>query len=245
MKPPAPTPAEGKFCILLIEEEAEVAQTVIAALQGAGQSVDWTTSSTEGLERFKSFDHHLVLLDLQLSGMTGRELCCHIREISAVPVIILTALSGGEDQVLGFKIGADDYLIKPFDSRHLVLRIVATLRRVYRYDRLPHTQPIAPSAAPTPPPTVTSNGSQKISRSENPPRPQSTPHVTALRDALAQSGLPEAPVHAETALPSGWGGCESCGYMGPEFKFKKTSPAGLSTTECPVCESNLIAFTID
>ena len=240
MNPAAPTPADGKYCILLIEEDEAVANIVRNVLLGAGQEVDWFTNSTEGLEKFKKHNHHIVLLDLQLTGLSGREVCCQLRELSAVPIIIITALNGAEDQVLGFKIGADDYLIKPLDARHLVLRVVATLRRVYRYDRLPHTQPITTTSHPAPPPTVTTNGSRNISRT------QSTPRTTSLRDALAQTGVPEAPAQSSSSgLPSGWGGCESCGYMGPEFKFKTTSASGINSTECPVCESNLVVFTID
>jgi DNA-binding response OmpR family regulator len=242
MNAPAPTPVDGKFCILLIEEDLTVAEIVRNALQGAGQEVDWQRSSTAGLERFRKSNHHLVLLDIQLHGMNGRDLCCQIRELSAVPIIIITALDGAEDQVLGFKIGADDYLIKPLDARHLVLRVVATLRRVYRYDRLPHTQVISNTHAPT---TVIPNGCKTVTRQPSSTATNSTPHTTSLRDALAKSGVVEAPEHTSAGLPSGWGGCESCGYMGPEFKFKKTTASGIHSTECPVCESNLIAFTID
>ena len=87
-----------------------------------------------GLKAFQEADPHLVLTDIQMPGMDGKQLCAKIRETSIIPIIMMTAADSEEAQMAGFKMGADDYVPKPFNPKLLVARVVANLRRVYRYD---------------------------------------------------------------------------------------------------------------
>ena len=81
------------------------------------------------LTAFKDYNPNLVLLDIMLPGIDGYEVCREIRKTSKVPIIMLSAKTEVFDKVLGLELGADDYMIKPFDSKELVARVKAVLRR--------------------------------------------------------------------------------------------------------------------
>jgi len=115
--------------ILLIEDEAGIAEPLVYQLEKEGFSVVWSTDGKEGLERFVSEGADLVLLDLMLPGMSGEDVCREIRRTSDVPIIMLTAKDEEVDKIVGLEIGADDYVTKPFSTRELVARIKAVLRR--------------------------------------------------------------------------------------------------------------------
>jgi DNA-binding response OmpR family regulator len=83
----------------------------------------------EALEKFESYKPHLMLLDIMLPGIDGYDVCREVRKKSNVPIIMLSAKGEVFDKVLGLKIGADDYMVKPFDSNELVARVQAILRR--------------------------------------------------------------------------------------------------------------------
>ena len=87
------------------------------------------TNGLDALESFKTYQPNLILLDIMLPGMDGYEVCQEIRKSSNVPIIMLSAKGEVFDKVLGLKIGADDYIMKPFDSNELVARVRAVLRR--------------------------------------------------------------------------------------------------------------------
>jgi CheY-like chemotaxis protein len=131
--PPKPGPGE-KFRILVIEDDPEVARLMLLNLARAGLDCRYAGDGPTGLSAFKEANPHLILLDLMLPGFDGRALCMQIREKSTVPIIIMTALSGEEPQLQCFRLGADDYVTKPFNPKLLVARVVAHLRRVYAYD---------------------------------------------------------------------------------------------------------------
>lgn len=131
--PQKPGPGE-KFRVLVIEDDAEVARLMLLNLARAGLDCRYAGDGPMGLSAFKQADPHLILLDLMLPGFDGRALCMQIREKSTVPIIIMTALSGEEPQLQCFRLGADDYVTKPFNPKLLVARVVAHLRRVYAYD---------------------------------------------------------------------------------------------------------------
>ena len=85
-----------------------------------------------GIKLFRSRPFHMVILDVNLPGMNGFELCQEIRKANpSVPVIMLTAMTTVEDKIEGFEAGADDYIIKPFDFRELIVRIRALLKRLH------------------------------------------------------------------------------------------------------------------
>jgi DNA-binding response OmpR family regulator len=134
MSLPATPAKDGKYRILVVEDDPNIARLILAILTKAGFECRYAPDGLAGLEAFKDADPHLVLLDLMMPGMDGRELCSKIREKSTVPIIMMTALNTDDDQVQGFKIGADDYVPKPFNPKLMVARVIAHLRRVYRYD---------------------------------------------------------------------------------------------------------------
>lgn len=116
--------------ILLVEDDRRIAQNISKGLKGEGMEVevafDGITGKQWALE--KNFD--LVLLDLNLPGLKGYDVCRHIRYYKPLlPVIMLTAYGEIEDKVEGLALGADDYIVKPFDFRELTARISAALRR--------------------------------------------------------------------------------------------------------------------
>lgn len=115
--------------ILLIEDEAGIAEPLVYQLEKAGFSVVWSPDGQQGLERFHAEGADLVLLDLMLPGMSGEDVCREIRKASEVPVIMLTAKDEEVDKVVGLEIGADDYVTKPFSTRELIARVKAVLRR--------------------------------------------------------------------------------------------------------------------
>lgn len=86
-------------------------------------------TAQEGLAQFREQAPHLVIIDIMLPGSDGRDVCRQIREVSDVPIILLTALSQGEEIVRGLDVGADDYVTKPFDRQVLLARARAVLRR--------------------------------------------------------------------------------------------------------------------
>ncbi|MDP2166737.1 MAG: response regulator transcription factor [Thermodesulfovibrionales bacterium] len=121
--------AQGeKGSILIVEDEAKIAEIVKAYLERDGYRVAHADTGGKALKLLKEpFD--LVVLDLMLPDMDGEDLCQLIRENSDVPVIMLTAKSAEEDRIQGLGLGADDYVVKPFSPRELVARINAHLRR--------------------------------------------------------------------------------------------------------------------
>lgn len=132
---PPHVPAPGsKFRILVVEDEAEVARLILLNLSRAGLDCRYAPDGPTALAALHDADPHLVLLDLMLPGFDGRAVCMQIREKSTIPVIILTALTGEEPALQCFKLGADDFVTKPFNPKLLVARVVAHLRRVYAYD---------------------------------------------------------------------------------------------------------------
>lgn len=133
MSLPAP-PATGKFRILVVEDDQNIARLILTTLTRAGFECRYAPDGNEGLTAFRSGDPHLVLTDIMMPGMNGQELVVKIRETSTVPIIMMTAADSEAAQIQGFKGGADDYVPKPFNPKMMTARIIAHLRRVYRYD---------------------------------------------------------------------------------------------------------------
>jgi len=115
--------------ILLVEDEASLAESVRYNLEREGFRVTVAPDGRAGLERFRADRPSLVILDLMLPEMSGLDLCKLIREDSSVPIIMLTAKDAEADKVAGLELGADDYVTKPFSTRELVSRVRAQLRR--------------------------------------------------------------------------------------------------------------------
>lgn len=115
--------------VLIVEDEGNIAQLLQLYLEKAGFETATAGDGIKGLELFRSFQPDLVLLDIMLPGMDGWAVCRKIRESAPTPVIMLTAKGETEDKVTGLELGADDYIVKPFEMKEVVARIHAVLRR--------------------------------------------------------------------------------------------------------------------
>jgi DNA-binding response OmpR family regulator len=119
--------------ILIVEDEKKIADALKQGLSENSFSAEVAYDGVTGWKIFQSKSFGLVLLDINLPGMNGYELCKAIRTAdSSVPVMMLTAMNTVEDKIEGFDAGADDYVIKPFDFRELLVRIRALLKRIHR-----------------------------------------------------------------------------------------------------------------
>src|SRR5436190_379364 len=115
--------------ILIIEDEQKIADTLKFGLSENGFFVKVAYDGNMGYRLFKTQDFDIVLLDVNLPGMNGYDVCKSIRSINAsVPIIMLTALSSLDDKLEGYDMGADDYMVKPFEFRELVMKIHALLK---------------------------------------------------------------------------------------------------------------------
>ncbi len=115
--------------VLVVEDESKIADLIKIYLEREGYSVYIVAEGGEVLNAFKEYRPDLVILDLMLPVLDGLEVCRLIRQISTVPILILTAKDEETDKVIGLSIGADDYITKPFSPKELVARVKAHLRR--------------------------------------------------------------------------------------------------------------------
>jgi DNA-binding response OmpR family regulator len=115
--------------VLLVEDEPSVGELVRGYLAKDGYSVVWARSGEDALVELGRHPVRLVLLDIGLPGKDGFDVCREIRARSRVPIMMLTARDEEPDKVVGFELGADDYVTKPFSPRELVARMKAVLRR--------------------------------------------------------------------------------------------------------------------
>lgn len=115
--------------ILIVDDEKEIADLVEIYLVSDGYRVFKASNARDGLSVIGSEDIHLVLLDVMMPGMDGIEMCRKIREVSNMPIIMLTAKSGDLDKIMGLGTGADDYVTKPFSPLELTARVKSQLRR--------------------------------------------------------------------------------------------------------------------
>ncbi len=115
--------------VLIVEDDRRIAELLELYLKKEGYAVQLAFDGGQGLSLFRSTQPDLVLLDVMMPVMDGWAVCKAIREESAVPVIMLTAKSETEDKVTGLKMGADDYITKPFEMQEVLARIEAVLRR--------------------------------------------------------------------------------------------------------------------
>lgn len=123
--------------LLIVEDEKKIANALKKGLSENGYHVEMAFDGLIGRKLFLSHTYDLVILDINLPGLNGYELCKIIRNHNQqVPVIMLTALSSTEDKIEGFDAGADDYVIKPFEFKELLVRIRALLKRSM-YQQLP------------------------------------------------------------------------------------------------------------
>ena len=117
------------YRVMLVEDDARLAELVTEYLSGYEFAVDLVTRGDAALERFKALAPDVVVLDLMLPGLDGMVVCRQLREISEVPILILTAREDSYDEVSGLEQGADDFVNKPVQPRVLLARLRALMRR--------------------------------------------------------------------------------------------------------------------
>ncbi len=119
----------SKQVIMIVDDDENIAQLVRLYLEKEGFEVVSFLRGDSAISAFKSNPPALVLLDIMLPGMDGWQVCRAIRQISGIPIIMLSAKDETFDKVLGLELGADDYVTKPFDPKELIARVKAVLRR--------------------------------------------------------------------------------------------------------------------
>jgi two-component system KDP operon response regulator KdpE len=120
--------------VLLIEDDVVLSETLRLMLTKKGFNVEVAGDAISGLQKAYASKPDVILLDIMLPGMDGWQACTRFREMSDVPIIMLTAVGSDENVVKGLDMGADDYIIKPVTADELTARIRALLRRVARTD---------------------------------------------------------------------------------------------------------------
>ena len=118
-----------KLKILVVDDDEHIAELISLYLNKEGYETREVYNGREAVALFKEYSPHLVMLDLMLPGLDGYQVCGEIRKVSSAPIIMLTAKSETFDKVLGLELGADDYIVKPFDSKEMIARVKAVMRR--------------------------------------------------------------------------------------------------------------------
>lgn len=131
---------KGKVCILVVDDEPRYVRAIQINMEASGYKVLAARDGQTAIELAASEEPDLILLDIRMRGLDGYGVCRRIREFSAVPIIMLTALAEDADKVKGLDTGADDYVTKPFSADELLARVRAVLRRVELSERQdPHS----------------------------------------------------------------------------------------------------------
>ncbi|MFF5649425.1 response regulator transcription factor [Streptomyces collinus] len=170
--------------VLLIEDDETIAEPLTEGLGHFGLTVDHVATGTDGL---RGPYNDVVLLDLGLPDMDGIDVCRGIRQVSDVPIVILSARGEEADRVLGLELGADDYLAKPFSVRELVARVRAVTRRTQRAQPTQRTHTAFPEApgplsAPEPAPAEPAYEPAPALSYEPPAASASTPDPAPAHD---------------------------------------------------------------
>lgn len=138
--PPPGTSRPPAKNVLVVDDDATVSEVVARYLVSAGYRVSVVADGRRALEEAATRPPDLVVLDLMLPGMPGLDVFRAMRAVRPVPVIMLSALGGQEDRLVGLELGADDYMVKPFSLRELVLRARSVLRRAEQSPPPPSAQ---------------------------------------------------------------------------------------------------------
>ncbi|BBF41543.1 two-component response regulator [Lachnospiraceae bacterium KM106-2] len=123
----------NSYNILIVEDEIEIANAIEIYLKNQGYQVWKAHDGIEGLEKMKSVEFHLAIVDIMMPRMDGIQMTMRLREKYDFPVIMLSAKSEDMDKIMGLNIGADDYITKPFQPLELIARVNSQLRRYAKY----------------------------------------------------------------------------------------------------------------
>lgn len=135
----------SKQKILIVDDDENIAELISLYLTKECFETSIVFDGESALEAVKTFKPNLILLDLMLPGIDGYQVCREVRSSFSIPIIMLSAKGEIFDKVLGLELGADDYMEKPFDTKELVARVKAVLRR-YKPAAAPATEPSTPAA---------------------------------------------------------------------------------------------------
>jgi DNA-binding response OmpR family regulator len=127
--------SKGKLRILVVDDEPRYIRAIQVNLEASGYEVLTAQDGHTALECAAGEELDLIMLDVRMPGLDGFEVCRRIREFSAAPIIMLTALAEDADKVKGLDVGADDYVTKPFSAEELLARVRAALRRIELSER--------------------------------------------------------------------------------------------------------------
>ena len=122
--------------LLIVDDDPNIREMLTLYLEKEGYQVKTANDGAEGVHYFKIYEPDLVLLDIMMPKKDGWQVCREIREISPKPVIMITAKGEVFDKVLGLELGADDFIVKPFDMKELSARIKAVLRRYHAHGNM-------------------------------------------------------------------------------------------------------------
>ena len=129
--------------IMIVDDDENIAELISLYLTKECFNTRIVHDGESAMREFDTYGPNLVLLDLMLPGMDGYQVCRELRQRSSVPIIILSAKGEVFDKVLGLELGADDYMIKPFDSNELVARVKAVLRRTVMTQAVTTAAPVS------------------------------------------------------------------------------------------------------
>jgi DNA-binding response OmpR family regulator len=116
--------------ILIVDDDAQIREILSVNFAKEGFKIEEAADGVEAIRKVEQVKPNMILLDIMMPVLDGIEVCRQVRKFSNVPIIMLTARSEDEDRIMGLDLGADDYVTKPFNSRELVSRVNAVLRRV-------------------------------------------------------------------------------------------------------------------
>ncbi|MCF0136444.1 MAG: response regulator transcription factor [Lachnospiraceae bacterium] len=120
--------------VMIVDDDSNIAELISLYLTKEGFETRIAGDGRRALEEYAVFDPNLIILDIMMPEMDGYEVCREIRKNATTPIIMLTAKGETFDKVLGLELGADDYMVKPFDTKELVARVKAVLRRMDKPD---------------------------------------------------------------------------------------------------------------
>lgn len=131
----------SKTKILVVDDDKNICELLRLYLENEGYEIGFAYDGAEAVTKYQSFSPHLILLDIMLPNQDGLHVCKEIRKLSDIPIIMLTAKGETFDKVLGLELGADDYIVKPFDTKEVTARVKAVLRRITKTENfLEHKQ---------------------------------------------------------------------------------------------------------
>ncbi len=131
--------------ILVVDDDENICELVRLYLDKEGYEVNTANDGIEAIEAFKRTTPDMVVLDIMLPGADGWQVCREIRKVSQIPIIMLSAKGDTFDKVLGLELGADDYLVKPFEPKELIARVKAVLRRTGSTEKDSHEEVVYPN----------------------------------------------------------------------------------------------------